>query len=132
MSEKDKISTVLNEFKNGKLKDSHGNSVTDHKQALAIALNEAGVSKKSLQKAELVNKLKVQKSLLDKVIREEEKRIKTVNSEIVKFFKKSIHTKGGVDVTSLAKSLDMKKEDLYEYINGVLVNILYRKNRRHG
>lgn len=38
-----KIKKVLDEFKAGKLKDFDGKKVTDRKQALAIALNEAGV-----------------------------------------------------------------------------------------
>ena len=40
-----KIKKVMTEFKNGTLKDSHGNKVTDRDQALAIAMSEAGMSK---------------------------------------------------------------------------------------
>jgi hypothetical protein len=36
-----KISKVLNEFKDGKLKSSSGEKVTNRKQAVAIALSEA-------------------------------------------------------------------------------------------
>jgi hypothetical protein len=41
-----KISTVMNEFKAGKLNSSSGAKVTKPKQAVAIALSEAGVKKK--------------------------------------------------------------------------------------
>jgi hypothetical protein len=37
----DKVAYVMREFAEGKLKDSHGNIVTDKKQALAIAYSEA-------------------------------------------------------------------------------------------
>ena len=42
-----KIARVLREFKAGKLKSSSGEAVTDPKQAMAIALSEAGMSRKS-------------------------------------------------------------------------------------
>lgn len=47
---KKKIPIVLREFKKGTLKSSSGQQVTDRKQALAIALSEAGLSKKKKTK----------------------------------------------------------------------------------
>lgn len=41
-----KIGKVMTEFKEGKLKSSSGQKVTNQKQAVAIALSEAGKSKK--------------------------------------------------------------------------------------
>ena len=41
-----KIATVMREFKKGKLKSSSGQKVTNPKQAIAISLAEAGMSKK--------------------------------------------------------------------------------------
>lgn len=41
-----KIAKVMREFKSGKLKSSSGEAVKSPKQALAIALSEAGVSRK--------------------------------------------------------------------------------------
>ena len=40
-----KVSTVMREFKAGKLKSSSGQKVTNPKQAIAIGLSEAGMSK---------------------------------------------------------------------------------------
>lgn len=40
-----KVEKVMEEFKSGKLKSSSGQKVTDRKQAIAIALSEAGLSK---------------------------------------------------------------------------------------
>jgi hypothetical protein len=42
-----KIAFVMREFKAGKLKSSSGEAVTDPKQAMAIALSEAGMSRKN-------------------------------------------------------------------------------------
>jgi len=43
--QREKVATVMREFKSGKLKSSTGESVTNRKQAVAIALSEAGLSK---------------------------------------------------------------------------------------
>lgn len=42
-----KIAFVMREFEAGKLKSSSGETVTDPKRAMAIALSEAGMSRKS-------------------------------------------------------------------------------------
>ena len=47
----DKVSFVMNEFAQGKLKDSHGKTVTDKKQALAIAYSEAGMDTEETEKS---------------------------------------------------------------------------------
>ena len=41
-----KISKVMGEHKRGTLKSSSGDKVTDRKQAIAIAMSEAGVGRK--------------------------------------------------------------------------------------
>ncbi len=43
-----KVKKVMDEWKNGKLKSSSGDKVVNHKQAIAIALSEAGLSKGGL------------------------------------------------------------------------------------
>jgi hypothetical protein len=45
-----KISKVMREYGSGKLKSSSGKKVTSRKQAQAIALSSAGVSKKNKKK----------------------------------------------------------------------------------
>ena len=42
----DKVETVMRKFKEDTLKSSSGDKVTSSKQAIAIALSEAGLSKK--------------------------------------------------------------------------------------
>ena len=46
MKGRDKVGVVMKEFKDGKLKSSSRKKVTDRNQAMAIALSEAGISKK--------------------------------------------------------------------------------------
>jgi hypothetical protein len=41
-----KVGKVMHEYKIGTLKSSSGNKVTDIKQAIAIAMSEAGMAKK--------------------------------------------------------------------------------------
>jgi hypothetical protein len=43
---KKKVKKVMKEYKAGKLKSSSGDKVKDRKQAVAIAMSEAGMSKK--------------------------------------------------------------------------------------
>lgn len=47
---KAKVRKVLGEFKRGKLKSGSGKKVTKRKQAVAIALSSAGLSKKNKRK----------------------------------------------------------------------------------
>ena len=42
---KDKVAKTMREYKAGKLKSSSGDKVTSQKQAVAIAMSEAGMSK---------------------------------------------------------------------------------------
>jgi hypothetical protein len=42
---KEKVGKVMKEFQSGKLKSSSGKKVTNPKQAIAIGLSEAGMSK---------------------------------------------------------------------------------------
>jgi hypothetical protein len=41
-----KVKKVMREYKSGKLKSSSGQKVTSRKQAVAIAMSEAGIAKK--------------------------------------------------------------------------------------
>ena len=43
---RNKVHTVMREFKEGKLRSGSGHKVTSKRQALAIALSEAGLSRK--------------------------------------------------------------------------------------
>jgi hypothetical protein len=42
----DKVAKVMREYKTGKLKSSSGDKVTNQKQAVAIAMSEAGMKQK--------------------------------------------------------------------------------------
>lgn len=45
-----KVGVVLGEFKRGTLRSSSGEKVTDRDQAIAIAMSEAGMSRKRRKK----------------------------------------------------------------------------------
>lgn len=45
-----KVGKVMGEFKRGTLKSSSGKKVTKRKQAVAIAMSEAGMAKKAKKK----------------------------------------------------------------------------------
>ena len=51
MNKAKKVGTVMKEYGAGKLKSSSGQKVTNPKQAIAIALSEAKLSKKKKPKA---------------------------------------------------------------------------------
>ena len=46
MKGKEKVGYVMKEFKDGKLKSGSGKKVTNSNQAMAIAMNEAGINKR--------------------------------------------------------------------------------------
>jgi hypothetical protein len=50
MKGKAKVGKVMGEYKRGTLKSSSGSKVTSRKQAVAIAMSEAGKSKKKAKK----------------------------------------------------------------------------------
>jgi len=88
-SKSDKVSSCMTKFKDGQLKDRHGNIVTDKDQALAIALNEAGLSRKTLEKAEVLNKIKVYKSQIKKMIQKQDAKEEALFDKIIQFFQEN-------------------------------------------
>ncbi len=69
-TQKKKIDQVMGEFKSGKLKSSSGDKVTDRSQAVAIAMNEAGVAKKAIEELideGLVDDIGIDTGLLGKI-----------------------------------------------------------------
>ena len=58
-----KVGKVMHEFKAGKLKSSSGQKITNPKQAIAIGLSEAGLSKKAKGGAMKESKMMVKKEV---------------------------------------------------------------------
>ena len=66
--ESEKIAKVMKEFKDGTLKSSSGEKVTDRSQAIAIALSEAGLSKKEEKKVEKSIEENLSPEMVDRVL----------------------------------------------------------------
>ncbi len=62
-----KISKVMREFKAGTLKSSSGQPITNYKQAVAVALSEAGMSMKKKDASE-----EYMRAFIRQVLQEEE------------------------------------------------------------
>jgi hypothetical protein len=120
---KDKVAHVMEEFKAGKLKSKDGKIVTDKDQALAIAMSEVGLSRKSLEKSEILNKLRtIRKSLVRKLYKEISAD-KAIKAEIISFFKKNPRPKDN-QMHELAQRLNMDPAELETYVYGVLSDII--------
>lgn len=67
-----KISKVMKEFKTGKLKSSSGEPVKNYKQAVAIALSEAGMTMKKKDASEDYMRAFIRQVLQEEEAMEEE------------------------------------------------------------
>lgn len=114
-SKSDKVGQVMGEFKDGTLRDRSGSIVTDKDQALAIALSEAGLSRKSFEKAEIINKIKVLKTQINKAIQKEDAREKILLQNVVEYFGENSQVKSG-DIDALAEKNNVLKDEMNEII----------------
>jgi hypothetical protein len=67
-----KIARVLREFKEGKLKGSDKKPITNYKQAVAIALSEAGMSMKKKDASEEYMRAFIRQVLEEEAMEEEQ------------------------------------------------------------
>ena len=110
-AQEDKTAKVMREFKEGKLKTPDGKVVTDKDQAIAIALNEAGITQKDLTRAELQNKLKVAKSKIDIMIMKELAKDESITDQIVEFI--TLHPQpDGQLIQMFATKLNITRNDI--------------------
>lgn len=114
----DKLSRVMREFKEGKLRDSANKLVTDHKQAIAIGLAESGLTDSSLKKAEIRNKLKVYRSELQAMLYKEISDSQSIKAEIMKLFRQP--TVKDTDVHELAERLKISPDVMEGHIYEIL------------
>ena len=119
----DKVKTVLDEFKSGKLKSSSGKIVTDRSQALAIALNEAGLSNKSLEKAEILNKVRVMKTQISNMIKKELVKEENYNDKIIDFLMENPNPPDS-KIHEFAKKSGIMPDEIEGKIYGILSSFL--------
>jgi hypothetical protein len=119
----DKVKYVMEEFKNGKLKDRSGKTVTDRNQALAIALSEAGISNKSLNKGQMLAMLRVYKGQLEEAIKKEISNDKGIRQEIIKYFKTTQQPKD-TEVHAIAEKYGVDPSEAEQYIYTILSDLV--------
>lgn len=123
-AKEDKVSRVMREFSNGTLKTPQGKPVTDKNQALAIALNAAGLSNKSLKKAELLSKTKVLKSQLSEMIRKEQDTGKTLRQELLAYLKGNPAPKD-TDVHAIAEKHGVPASEVEQLLYRILAEFFH-------
>jgi hypothetical protein len=121
--QENKIETVMREFKEGKLKDSHGKTVTDKDQAIAISLSEAGVSRKSLEKSEILNKIRVLKAQAQRLLYKELAKDESIETQLIEYFKTHKNPNDS-EVHALAEKLNISPHDLEGKIYSILSSFL--------
>ena len=119
----DKVSQVMREFSEGKLKSSNGDLVTNKEQALAIALSQAGLSKKSLQKAEILSKAKVLKAQLNDMIKKELETEKGFKRELLEYFRGNSAPKD-TEIHAIAEKYNVAPSEVEQTIYRILAEFL--------
>lgn len=114
-SQKDKVSKVMKEFKEGKLKSSSGNKVTTKEQALAIAMNEAGISKANMSDEQLKEMIKEHEQLvdvLDSPSHEDDKKESKKQKKELKEYKESL--KKAYDILGIKSDLEKLNDQIFK------------------
>ena len=123
----DTVAQTMKLYGEGKLKTPQGKVVTDKKQALAIALNAAGISNKSLQKAEILVKTKVLKAELDEMIAKELLASNALNMELIKYFSCNRNPKVE-EIHKITDKHGVAKADVEQVVYKVLTGRMVHKD----
>lgn len=119
----DKVARVMREFKDGTLKDRGGNVVTSREQAIAIAMSEAGVSTKELEKAEMMAKVRTIRKSLEAILTKEQARDENIKSKVVDFFRDNPNP-NDEKVHQFAERNGLKPAEIENYVYGLLSSLL--------
>lgn len=115
----DKVAYVLGEFKRGKLKDGAGNIITDRNRAVAIALSEAGLSNKSLQKSEMLAKARMLRKSIESQLKKELESDESFRKELFGYFKGNPAPVVS-DVMSIAEKHGVTGNDAFSFVGKML------------
>lgn len=119
----DKIAQVLGEFKDGKLKRPDGKIVTNKEEAVAIALNMAGVARKDLARWELLNKIRVQKARLNTLIQKELAKDSSIEDRIINFLTESPYPEDAA-LHAFAEKMNIPPDEVEKKVYAILSDIL--------
>jgi len=115
---KKKVERVMQEFKEGNLKDKYGKIITNRKQAIAIALNEAGLSKDIVNEYEQWQNDNLDKNIIDFIDQRN-------NQLFIKNIAIGRKYKDGQNIKTLQgrKKINPLKQELKKYTANSNVNI---------
>jgi hypothetical protein len=122
----DKVSRVMTEFKEGRLKSSSGKVVTDKAQALAIALGAAGISNKNLNKAEMINRIRVYRASVERALMKEIARDETIRAKVMSFYDEN----DNIDMPKITKFAEKNGMKPAEVVN--IISALFKETVSDG
>lgn len=123
--ESNPASVIIDQFKGGSLLDGNGRMVTDRATAIALALQGSGISYKGLEKAEMLNKIKVMRSMTERLYQKEAEKDRSIESKVLSFFRerKSVTS---LDLAELTKRLDLLPNQINDILCRQLSNLIQR------
>jgi hypothetical protein len=119
-----KMQKIMNDFKNGVLKDKNGQIITDKNMALAKALQSSGLTNKDLRKAEVLNKLKVFKSQIEAEIKKELNNDNNISRDITRYFKSSSNPKIEEIQKEINDKYKIEKADVIQHVMRVSKDLI--------
>lgn len=120
----DRVSTVMKQFESGELKDKSGNIITDRRQAIAKALQSAGINEKNLRKTEIINKIKVMKNQVVKQLEKESAQEDVIFNNVISFFQEN-RNPTDEQIHQLAEKNNIDPSQIEKIIYSIVSDLLH-------